>query len=306
MFCLNKTEKEKGTAVALGYFDGIHLGHQAVLNKALSMAKERDLIPVVMLFDIHPRKLLTGKVPPMLLTEERKRKLLGEMGFRVIDFDFRHSMNFTPGEFEEKILIDNLGAKVVVCGYDYHYGKGGKGSPETLKEDLEKKNIEVLSLAPVYLGDETVSSTMIRRLIAEGRMKRANEMLGDYFTYDFKVQRGDRIGRSLGFPTINQHFPEDFIVPKYGVYASMVNVEDKVYSSVTNIGVRPTVNGTDMRSETCIFDFAGDLYGKYVEVSLIEFLREEKKFGSLGELKEAVDRDIKRAKEVYREVTENE
>ncbi len=306
MLCLNKTEKEKGTAVALGYFDGIHLGHRAVLNKALEMAKEKNLIPVVMLFDIHPRKLLTGKVPPMLLTEERKRLLLEKLGFKVVDFDFRHSMNFTPEEFEDKILRGELSAKAVVCGYDYHYGKGGKGSPETLKKDLCEKDIEVVSLDPVYLDGETVSSTRIRQLISEGRIKRANEMLGGYFTYDFQVQKGKRIGRTLGFPTINQFFPEDFVIPKYGVYASRVRVNGKIYSSVTNIGVCPTVDGTVMRSETCIFDFEGDLYGKCVEVSLIEFLREEKKFGSLEELKEAVDKDIKKAKDIYREVTENE
>lgn len=297
MFCSDG--KEKGTAVALGYFDGIHLGHKAVLNTALKMARERELIPVVMLFDIHPRKLLTGKVPPMLLTEERKRLLLEQMGFKVVDFDFRHSMNFSPEEFEERILRGELSAKAVICGYDYHYGKGGKGSPETLKKDLTEKDIEVISLEPIYLEDEAVSSTRIRQLIAEGKIKRANEMLGDYFTYDFQVQKGNRIGRTLGFPTINQYFPEDFVVPKYGVYASRVTIDGKVYASVTNIGVCPTVDGSTMRSETCIFDFDGDLYGRYVEVSLTEFLREEKKFGSLEELKEAVDKDIKKAKEVY-------
>ncbi len=297
MFSL--TEKEKGTAVALGYFDGIHLGHRAVLDKALQIAEERDLVPVVMLFDIHPRKLLTGKVPPMLLTEERKRLLLEKLGFKVVDFDFRHSMNFTPEEFEDKILRGELSARAVVCGYDYHYGKGGKGNPETLKKDLGEKDIEVVSLEPVYLDDEAVSSTRIRQLISEGRIERANKMLGSNFTYDFQVQKGKRLGRTLGFPTINQYFPEDFVIPEYGVYASSVRIDGKTYSSVTNIGVCPTVDGTQMRSETCIFDFDGDLYGKYVEVSLIEFLRKEKKFGSLDELKEAVDKDIKKAKEIY-------
>ena len=122
MLCEN--EKAKGTAVALGYFDGIHIGHQAVLNKALHRAKEKGLTPVVMLFDIHPRKLITGKVPPMLLSEERKRVLLKNMGFEVFEFDFRKAMNYSPEEFEEKVLLGQLNAKVVVCGYDYHYGKG--------------------------------------------------------------------------------------------------------------------------------------------------------------------------------------
>ncbi len=297
-------KKTKGTAVALGYFDGIHIGHQAVLDKTLERAAELKLTPVVMLFDIHPRKLLTGRVPPILLSEERKRKLLKEMGFEIFDFDFRRAMNYSPEEFEEKILLGQLNAAVVVCGYDYHYGKGGQGSPETLKNELTPKNIEVYSLSPVYLGDETVSSTKIRHLINDGEIEKANIMLGDYFTYDFTVEKGDGIGHKLGFPTINQFFPEDFIIPKYGVYASRVKIDGKYYSSVTNIGTRPTVSGENMRSETSIFDFDGDLYGRNVEVSLISFLREEKKFASLDELKEAVSKDIIKAKEIYKESTE--
>ncbi len=302
MFCTEK--KAKGTAVALGYFDGIHIGHQAVLNKALEKAEEKGLTPVVMLFDIHPRKLLTGKVPPMLLSEERKRVLLKRMGFEVFNFDFREAMNYSPEEFEERILLGQLNAKVVVCGYDYHYGKGGKGSPETLKKELTPKNIEVYSLSPVYLGDEAVSSTKIRHLINDSEIERANAMLGDYFTYDFTVEKGDGIGHKLGFPTINQFFPEDFIIPKRGVYASRVSLDGKYYSSVTNIGIRPTVSGESLRSETCIFDFEGDLYGRNVEVSLLKFLREEKKFASLDELKEAVSKDIMKAKEIYKETEE--
>ena len=297
MLCEN--EKAKGTAVALGYFDGIHIGHQAVLNKALHRAKEKGLTPVVMLFDIHPRKLITGKVPPMLLSEERKRVLLKNMGFEVFEFDFRKAMNYSPEEFEEKVLLGQLNAKVVVCGYDYHYGKGGKGSPETLKTELTPRDIEVYSLSPVYLGDEAVSSTKIRHLINDGEIKKANAMLGGYFTYDFTVEKGDGIGHKLGFPTINQFFPEDFIIPQYGVYASRVRFDGKYYSSVTNIGIRPTVSG-----ETCIFDFEGDLYGKNVEVSLIEFIRKEKKFASLDELKEAVSKDIMTAKEINKETEE--
>ncbi len=297
----SEEKKTGGTAVALGYFDGIHLGHKAVLGKTLEMAEKMGLTPVVMLFDIHPRKLLTGSVPPVLLSEERKRQLLKEMGFEVFDFDFRRAMNYTAEEFEEKILVQELNAKVVVCGYDYHYGKCGKGSAETLMKNLEPKNIGVYALPPVFWGEEAVSSTKIRHLISEGEIEKANAMLGDYFTYDFTVERGDGIGHKMGFPTINQFFPEDFIIPKYGVYASRVKLDSKYYCAVTNVGVRPTVSGESLRSETCIFDFEGDLYGRNVEVSLLKFLREEKKFASLDELKEAVNKDIKKAKETYKE-----
>ena len=305
MFCLDNKIKNQGTAVALGYFDGIHIGHKSVLNKALEKAKEKDLIPVVMLFDIHPRKLISGKIPPMLTSEEKKREILTAMGFEIFDFGFREGMNYEPDEFIEKILIDKLGAKVVSCGFDYHYGKGGKGNAETMRESLAKRNIEFHSLEPVFLGDEVISSTSIRKFIADGEIERANAMLGGYFSYDFKVNKGDGLGRTWGFPTINQSFPEDFVVPKYGVYVSETEFEGKCYLSVTNVGIRPTVDGDDARSETCILDFSGDLYGKKVQVKLIKFLREEKKFPSVEALKEAIGKDIENARKVYKEVKQN-
>ena len=122
MFCLDNKIKKQGTAVALGYFDGIHIGHKSVLMKALEKAKEKDLVPVVTLFDIHPRKLLSGTVPPIITTEEKKRKILTDMGFEIFDFDFRQGMNYEPEEFIDKILVGTLSAKAVFCGFDYHYG----------------------------------------------------------------------------------------------------------------------------------------------------------------------------------------
>ncbi len=305
MFCLSEEIKEKGTAVALGYFDGIHIGHKMVLSKALQKAEEKDLVPVVMLFDIHPRKLISGKIPPMLTSEERKREILIDMGFTVVDFNFREAMDYAPNEFIEKIIVDKLNAKVVSCGFDYHYGKGGKGNSDDMRKELAKRNIEFYSAEAVVLGEDIVSSTEIRRLITEGGIERANAMLGEYFSYDFIVEKGDGRGRTIGVPTINQFFPQDFIVPKYGVYASMTRVDGKVYPSVTNVGVRPTVSKDSMRSETCILDFSGDLYGKKVQVQLIKYLRDEIKFPDLEALKLAIEKDIIIARKVYKEVKEN-
>ena len=305
MFCLDNKIKKQGTSVALGYFDGIHIGHKTVLNKALEKAKEKDLVPVVMLFDIHPRKLLSGTVPPMLTSEEKKRELLTAMGFEIFDFDFREGMNYEPDEFIDKILVDTLGAQVVSCGFDYHYGKGGKGNAETMRESLREKNIEFYSVEPVLLGDEIVSSTAIRKFITEGEIEKANAMLGEYFSYNFPVNKGDGLGRTWGFPTINQSFPDDFIVPKYGVYVSESVVDGESYLSVTNIGIRPTVDGSDGRSETCILDFSGDLYGKKVQVKLIKFLRKEEKFPSVDDLRQAIGNDIENARKVYKEVKQN-
>ena len=305
MFCLDEKTKEKGTAVALGYFDGIHIGHREVLDKALSVAEEKGLVPVVMLFDIHPRKLVSGSIPPMLTSEEDKREILTEMGFTVFDFDFHKGMNYSPNEFIEKILVETLNAKAVSCGFDYHYGKGGKGNADTMREELGKRNIEFFSASPVVLGEDIVSSTEIRKCISQGDIEKANAMLGEYFSYDFEVVRGDGIGRTIGFPTINQFFPEDFIVPKYGVYASMAKIDGETYPAVTNVGIRPTVAENGMRSETCILDFSGDLYGKKVQVKLIKYLRDEIKFPNLEALKRAIGKDIENARNIYNEVEIN-
>ena len=306
MFKLPDEIKKQGTAVALGYFDGIHLGHQAVLDTALEYAKKENLVPTVMLFDVHPRKLISGSAPPELTSEEKKRELLVSMGFTVVDFNFREAMDYSPNEFIERILIDALNARVVSCGFDYHYGKGGKGNAITLHDELEKRGIKAFSKEPILLDDEVISSTAIRELIEAGEIEKANTMLGYCFSYDFTVKRGDGIGnRLLGFPTINQLFPQDFIVPKYGVYASRVHLDGKWYPSVTNIGVRPTVAKDSLRSETCILDFSGDLYGKNVEVQLLSFIRSEIKFPDLEALSVQIGKDIVRAREIYSEVVEN-
>lgn len=298
-------EKIKGTAVALGYFDGIHTGHRAVLEETLRIAKEKGLIPAVLVFDEHPRKVISGKVPPMLTDEKMKSRLLGEMGFTLYPFPFRESMNMEPSEFARKVLLERLGAKAVVCGYDYRYGRMGKGNELSLKADLEKEGVQVVALSGIKQGEDVVSASKIRELIADGNVRRANEMLGRVFSYDRVVERGDALGRRLGFPTINQTFPEDFIVPRYGVYASVTTLDKKIYPSVTNIGIRPTVGGTQVRSETCILGFSGDLYGKNAEVGLLEFLRGEKKFADLDELSGAVKRDMEKARFVYDEVMKN-
>ncbi|MBQ7860923.1 MAG: bifunctional riboflavin kinase/FAD synthetase [Clostridia bacterium] len=305
MFQLPEKIKNQGTAVALGYFDGIHLGHKAVLDTALKWAEKENLVPVVMLFDIHPRKLISGDVPPMLLSEEKKKEILTEKGFTVVPFNFREAMDYSPNEFIDRILIDGLNARVVSCGFDYHYGKGGRGDAKSLGDELERRGVKLFAEEAVLVDGEVVSSTTIRELISNGEIQKANTMLGYCFSYDFTVKKGDGLGRVLGFPTINQGFPEDFIVPRYGVYASKVLLDNKWYPAVTNVGVRPTVANSSMRSETCIFDFSGDLYGKNVEVSLLRFIRDEIKFPDIDALSAQIEKDIVTARNVYDEVSKN-
>lgn len=303
---LSDGKEEKSTAVALGYFDGVHIGHKAVLNKALSLARERNLKPVVLAFDVHPRKALHGDIPPILMSERLKREALEKMGFEVIDFDFIQAMNYSPEEFSEKILLEKLGAKVLSCGEDYRYGKDGKGTAQSLKEFLEEKGTEVITVPDVFYENEKVSSTVIRNYIQKGEIEKANGMLDFHYTYDFTVEKGDGLGRGFGFPTINQFFPQNYVVPKYGVYASQVTLDGKIYPAVTNVGTRPTVCGKDLRSETCILDYDGNLYGNNIKVSLIKYLRGEKKFSDIQELKQAIEKDIEVSRDLFKRNDMNE
>ncbi len=295
----------KGSAVALGYFDGIHRGHVAVLEAALKAAREKDLTPAVLLFSVHPRLLVYGEAPPTINTQEKKRQLLRDMGFTVVNFDFTVAINYSPNEFIEKILIEKLGAQFVSCGYDFHYGKGGKGNAKSLHDELAKRGIDSVALDPVLSDGDIISATRIRQLLMEGEIERANKMLGTPFSYDFPVQHGDGMGKGFGFPTINQHFPKDFVVPKKGVYASAVFLEGESYAAVTNIGIRPTVGGEVLRSETCILGYEGDLYGQNVKVSLLSYLRGEIKFPCFDDLKAQIARDADKAKIIYNEVMKN-
>lgn len=304
MLCVSEKVKMQGTSVALGYFDGIHIGHKGVLESAIHQARERSLVPVVLLFDVHPRELISGKAPKRLVTDEKKKKRLEAMGFEVISFDFSKAMNITADEFIDGVLVSELNSKVICCGYDFRFGKGGRGTAADLKKRLSASDVSVFVTDGVCCDGETVSSSRIRQYIENGEIEKANKMLGEYFSYDFTVVKGDGIGHTWGFPTINQCFPEEFIVPGYGVYASETVVDGRVYRSITNVGVRPTVKKDLLRSETCIFDYSGSLYGERIEVRLIKQIRKEIKFSSFDELRQQIAKDVERAKQIHKQKSE--
>lgn len=284
--------------MALGNFDGIHKGHRAVLEKALFEAKKRGLVPAVLLFDEHPKKVLFGEAPPFIITESNKRAQLSKMGFSIVTASFCELQNLSVAEFVTKIYC-SLNVRAISCGYNYRFGKNAEGNTALLEAECKKLGI-TLFVAPkeVYDG-EAVSSTRIRAALQNGEIKKANAMLGRDFSYCIEVVSGDRRGRLLGFPTINQFFAQNFVKLRKGVYASKVELSGKWYPAVTNIGTRPTVDGESFRSETCILGFSGDLYGAEVEVFLLDFLRDEIRFTSLEELKNAISRDAEKAREIY-------
>lgn len=286
---------DRPSAVALGTFDGLHKGHMAVIGSTLSFLNE-GLTPCVLLFDKHPQFVLSGKAPAEILPETLREKELEKTGVCPFTVSFEEVRNLTAREFVEEILVKKLNARAICCGYDYRFGHDGTGNAELLKEICSELKLKLKVSHPVNYKGNPISSTRIREAIGNGDMEAANDMLGRAFSYDFEVVGGEKLGRLLGTPTINQHFPEGFVIPKYGVYASKAYVDGFWHAAVTDIGLRPTFNADTLRSETCIMDFSGNLYGAKVEVGLLKYLRAEKKFSSADALSNQIKLDLVKAK----------
>lgn len=288
---INEQGIKKPSAVALGFFDGLHLGHIEVIKHTLL----RDgLCPVVFTFN---GKTLLPKFKEhsghYIITHEQKIAIFEKIGVEYIFApDFNDVKNYTAEEFVRKILKELLSASLVVCGYDFRFGKGGEGDPEMLKKLCASYGIDCEVIPAVSVDGENVSSTVIREKIKRGDISEANKCLGYEFSYYLPVIEGKQLGRTMGFPTINQHIPDYMVKPKNGVYKSWTVAEGKTYRSITNIGVKPTVsdNGETVM-ETHIIGYSGNLYGKNIQVALREYLRPEKKFGNLDELKIQLESD---------------
>ena len=284
------------SAVALGFFDGLHLGHTQVIMQALL----QELTPIV--FTFSNRSVLPKFTRREdIINYDFKLELLESMGVKHIYApDFADIKDMTAEQFVREILVERLGADFVSCGYDFHFAKGGTADADTLCELCGKHGIRVCVVPAVKIDGETVSSTLIRQLIKSGDIEKANCFLGYELTCSLEVIHGKQNGKKMGFPTINQAIPEGMTIPKQGVYKSRTRVNDTEYPSITNIGVKPTIDleENEIRSpimETHIIGFDGDLYGKRVTVSLLSFMREERKFSGLQELSEQLEKDKKLA-----------
>ena len=280
------------TAVALGNFDGMHVGHMAVLEAAKSFESE-GLLPVAVLFDEHSLKAITGKAPAMLMTVTERNRIINENGLRIETLVFNEIRDLSPSDFVEKILVGRLGAAAVCCGYNYRFGKGASGTAQTMSEICGRLGLQCRVSGEVDVDRCAVSSTKIRGFIENGEIEKANKMLGRPFGFSSRVIDGDKRGRVLGFPTINQIIPEELAMPRFGVYQSVVTVNGEKYKGVTNVGKRPTVGTEKILSETHILDFDRDIYGENVDVRLIKFIRPEKKFSSFDELARQIKSDAK-------------
>lgn len=283
------------TAVALGYFDGLHLGHVGVISAAMA---QPGLKPAVFTFNCDTT-LPKFRGPEDIISFENKCELMEKIGVKYIYApDFAEVCTLTDEEFVKKILIDRLNAGFACCGSNFRFGKGGSGTPDRLAEIGAKYGMRAEVVPDVCLDGKLISSTRIREHIRKGEIEQANRLLGYELWYRLPVVRGNEIGRTISFPTINQIIPETNIVPRYGVYKSYVEVDGKQYHGVTNIGVKPTVtrhDGTGAVMETHIIDYSGDLYGRKIAVALVRFIRPEVKFSGLDELKQQIARDKENA-----------
>ena len=289
------------TAIAVGYFDGVHLAHRAVIEKAVSF-KEKGLSPMVFSFKTIKNTPEKKKGALLLQSFRQKSKSIEALGASYfLCPPFSSFMGLSPKEYAVDLLVNKLKARAVICGYDYRFGKGASGNADTLKELLEPLGVEVVAVPAIVKDGEPLSSTRIRNLLKEGRMEEANSLLGYEFTIDYEVVHGRHLGNKLGFPTINQIFPENKIAPCFGVYKTALSIDGKSYLGVTNVGRKPTVGATGFISaETYIDNFEGNLYGRKVELSFQNFLRPEEKFPSIEALKEAIGKDVIHARELLK------
>jgi riboflavin kinase/FMN adenylyltransferase len=286
-----------GSVVAIGIFDGLHLGHRAVIERALAIARQRKLAAVVLTFDLSGRHRPAAKTEgKRLLSPERFEGILRGMGVdALVRLAFDDIRSQTPGDFARLSLSEGLSARAVCCGENFRFGRGASAGAAELSAfgGALGFSLELLPLSR-YRG-EPVSASRIRLYLQQGKTREAAEMLGYRYAIDFRVETGRRLGHTIGMPTINQPFPEGYLLPCFGVYASVTAIDGVRYPSVTNIGVKPTVGSDHTVAETYISGYSGNLYGSRPTVELVEHLRPERKFPDVEALGQQMRLDLEQA-----------
>lgn len=291
-------ELERESVVALGNFDGVHKGHQKLLQRAASLAKEKNFLAVALSFYPHPTWVLGNNPKPLVMSRQDRKHQIKEEGVDVF-IEYPFTVEFaaiSPEVFFKEILIEKLHAKAVVIGSNYFFGKGKAGNVECMRKLGEKYDVEILVVDIVKIDGKVISSTNIRSLISEGKMEEAKELLGHPYSVIGTVIHGKKLGRTIGFPTLNIIADPDRIHPPNGVYATTVKVYNTTYWGITNIGYNPTVGGQTKMIETHLMNYEGSLYGEEIEVAFHHFIRSEKKFHDVEMLSRQIATDTELAR----------
>lgn len=296
-----KTDKQ---IIALGFFDGVHRGHQALLKACCDLAEKMDCQSGAVTFDRHPKSLLTGADTKLLTTAGERRRLLEYYGIqRVYQYSVTREFMTTPWQnFVQELLA--LGAAGFVCGDDFRFGHRGEGNAEKLQKICMELGIPCVVVPEQTVDDRRVSSSYVRSQIQAGDMETAVRFLGHPYRISGEVVSGQQLGRTLGIPTANLLLQPELAVPKFGVYACQVEIDGSRYLAVTNVGTRPTVSGAGITVEPWILDFEGDLYGREIHVDFYRFLRPERKFGNLEELQSEIWRNAQQTREWFQTISQ--
>lgn len=288
------------TIFALGFFDGVHLGHARLLERCRELAAQAGCLAGAVTFAAHPDSLVLGRNPGLINTPEDRERLLSDRLDRVITLPFDEAMRATPWQTFLELLRRDYGAVGFVCGDDFRFGARGQGTAQNLMDYCRENGLPGAVVPEQTVGGIRVSSTHIRELLEAGQIETANRFLGHPHILTGTVIPGKQLGRRLGIPTANLKMPEGLAVPRFGVYACLVEVDGVRYPAVTNVGTRPTVEGSGITVEPWILDYAGDLYGREITLEFHYFVRPETRFPSLEALQAEIRRNAEQTKELFR------
>ncbi len=273
------------TAIVLGTFDGLHEGHRAVIEEA------EGFFGIAVTFDIPPKSFLSGE-PQLLILPNEREKRIKQLGIKQVEMQKFDEIKDVSAEDYLLLLKQKYNPQRIVCGFNYKFGRDATGDSTLISQFCKQNNIEFVCVPPIKVDNKIISSTYIRNLIREGNVFEASQLIYGGFSFDAPIVHGDARGRQLGFPTANQQYPSNLTAIKFGVYLSKVTIDGKQYKAITNIGVRPTYKTDTVGCETFIKDFSDDIYGKEMNTELLQFIREEKKFTSVQQLKQTILKDI--------------
>lgn len=298
---INEINNKNKSVITIGNFDGLHKGHQVLIRETVDYAKKNNIQSIVFTFENHPANYFIPNSVKNIISEKQKLAILKNMGVdMVISIPFDDYMTkITPNEFVRDILVNKLNIEKLIIGHDFTFARNKEGNTESLQLLSYKYKFNLQVVSPIRINGIRVSSTKIRSLILEGSLDKVRQYLGYNYQLQGRVIHSKKLGRTIGFPTANLESDNNMVIPKNGIYATKVYVEDKVYFGATNVGYNPTVNGKSLSIETNILEFDEDIYGKNIKIEFLERIRDEKKFSSLEELKNQLGKDTNYVFEKY-------